>query len=141
MNRGALHALDGATLVNGVTSDVDDTAKGARADRDLNGRAGVVGGSTTGQTLGTWEKVRMDSELQMQKEPTIHSNSTDDILTQMLLFGVSEPRQVDVMGAGGQHTATSSTSFWPWFSVSMALRIEGSFSPSNLTAEKSDTAN
>ena len=45
--------LDRTTLVNGVTSDVDDTAQGGRADGDLDGGASVGGGSTTGQTLGT----------------------------------------------------------------------------------------
>ena len=53
MNRGLLDGLDGPTLVNGVTSDVDDTAQGGRADGDLDGGASVGGGSTTGQTLGT----------------------------------------------------------------------------------------
>ena len=48
-----LVGLDGATLVNGVTSDVDDTAKSARADGDSDRSTGVTGGSTTGQTLGT----------------------------------------------------------------------------------------
>jgi hypothetical protein len=64
---GILGGLDGATLVNGVTSDVNDTTKGARADRDGDGSASVTGGSTTSETLGT-----------------IHSNGTDDILTQVL---------------------------------------------------------
>lgn len=50
---GVLDSLDGATLVNGVTSDVHDTAKGARADRDLDRSAGVESGGTTSQTLGT----------------------------------------------------------------------------------------
>ena len=45
--------LDRTTLVNGVTRDVDDTAKGARADGDGDGSTGVVGSSATGQTLGT----------------------------------------------------------------------------------------
>ena len=53
MDRGVLGGLDGATLVNGVTSDVDDTAKGTRADGDGDGSAGVTGSSTTGKTLST----------------------------------------------------------------------------------------
>ena len=46
-------SLDRTTLVNGVTRDVDDTAKGTRADGDGDGSTGVVGGSATGQTLST----------------------------------------------------------------------------------------
>lgn len=46
-------SLDGATLVNGVTSDVDDTAESTRADGDGDGSTGVAGGSTTDETLGT----------------------------------------------------------------------------------------
>jgi peptide chain release factor 1 len=46
--------LDGAALVNGITSDVQDTAQSARADGDGDGSTGVAGGSTTGQTLGTY---------------------------------------------------------------------------------------
>lgn len=53
MDRSELGGLDRTTLVNGVTSDVDDTAKGARADGDLDGSTSVAGRSTTGQTLGT----------------------------------------------------------------------------------------
>ena len=45
--------LDGTTLVNGVTSDVDDTAESTRADGDGDGSTGVAGGSTTDETLGT----------------------------------------------------------------------------------------
>lgn len=52
---GELGGLDGATLVNGVTSDVDDTAQSARADGDLDRSASVASGNTTGQTLGTYE--------------------------------------------------------------------------------------
>lgn len=53
MNGGELGGLDGATLVNGVTSDVDDTAQGSGTDGDGDGSAGVVSGRTTGQTLST----------------------------------------------------------------------------------------
>lgn len=50
---GVLGGLDGATLVNGVTSDVDDTTQGARTDGDLDGSASVVALSATDETLGT----------------------------------------------------------------------------------------
>jgi hypothetical protein len=48
-----LGGLDGTTLVNGVTSDVDNTAKSAGTDGDLDGSTSVLSGDTTGQTLGT----------------------------------------------------------------------------------------
>lgn len=48
-----LDGLDGATLVNGVTSDVDDTTKGGRTDGDLDGGASVESSGATGQTLST----------------------------------------------------------------------------------------
>lgn len=53
VDRGELVGLDGTTLVDGVTSDVDDTAKGGRADGNLDGSAGVDGGGTTDETLST----------------------------------------------------------------------------------------
>lgn len=53
MNGGELGGLDGTTLVNGVTSNVDDTAQGGGTDGDGDGSTGVVGGNTTGETLGT----------------------------------------------------------------------------------------
>lgn len=53
VNGTELVGLDGTTLVNGVTSDVDDTAESTRADGDGDGSTGVTGGSTTGQTLST----------------------------------------------------------------------------------------
>lgn len=54
VDRSELGSLDRATLVNGVTSDVKDTAKSSRADGDLDGGTSVVADSTTGQTLGTY---------------------------------------------------------------------------------------
>jgi hypothetical protein len=48
-----LGGLDGTTLVNGVTSDVDDTAQGGGTDGDGDGCTSVGGNDTTGETLGT----------------------------------------------------------------------------------------
>jgi hypothetical protein len=53
VNGEELGGLDGTTLVNGVTSDVQDTAKSAGADGNLDGGTGVTGDSTTHETLGT----------------------------------------------------------------------------------------
>ena len=55
MNGKELGGLDGTTLVNGVTSDVDDTAQGGGTDGNLDGSASVMSGSTTSQTLSTWK--------------------------------------------------------------------------------------
>lgn len=51
---GELGGLDGTTLVDGVTSDVDDTAKGGGTDGDGDGGTSVLGSDTTGKTLGTF---------------------------------------------------------------------------------------
>jgi hypothetical protein len=67
VNGQALVRLDGATLVNGVTSDVHDTAEGLGTDGDGDGSTGVDSGSTSDETLGT-----------------VHGNASDDVLTQML---------------------------------------------------------
>lgn len=53
VNGVELGGLNGTTLVNGVTSNVDDTAKGAGTDGDLDRGTSVLGGDTTGETLGT----------------------------------------------------------------------------------------
>ena len=45
--------LDGATLINGVTSDVHDTAKSRVADGDGDGSASVAGLGASDETLGT----------------------------------------------------------------------------------------
>ena len=63
-----LGGLDGATLVDGVTSDVHDTTKGTVTNGNLDGGTGVGGLGTADETLGT-----------------IHGNTSDDVLTQMLL--------------------------------------------------------
>lgn len=62
--------LDGTALVNGVTSDVDDTAESAVADGDGDGSTGVGGLAATDETLGT-----------------LHGNAADDVLTHVLLLG------------------------------------------------------
>jgi peptide chain release factor 1 len=67
VNRKALVSLDRTTLVNGVTSDVHDTAKSRGADGNSDGSTGIMGSSTSDETLST-----------------VHGNATDDVLTQML---------------------------------------------------------
>lgn len=53
VNGVELGGLDRTTLVNGVTSNVDDTAESTSTDGDLDRSASVVGSDTTGQTLST----------------------------------------------------------------------------------------
>ena len=48
-----LGSLDGATLVNGVTSDVHDATKSAVTNGNLDGSTSVGGLGTTDETLGT----------------------------------------------------------------------------------------
>lgn len=54
MDGQELVSLDGATLVNGVTSDVDDTAEGGRADGNCDGSTSISGLGTTDKTLSTY---------------------------------------------------------------------------------------
>lgn len=66
VNGEELVALDGTTLVNGLTNDVHDTAEGAFADRNLDGCAGVDDPLATNETLRT-----------------IHGNGTNGILAKV----------------------------------------------------------
>jgi hypothetical protein len=79
VDRSVVLGLDGTTLVDGVTSDVHDTAEGGSTDGDGDGSAGVSALGTTGETLGT-----------------VHGNAADDILTEMLLLKISA-RFLDVL--------------------------------------------
>lgn len=54
MNGSELGGLDGTTLVNGITSNVDDTAESGGTDGDGDGSTSVSGDDTTGETLGTF---------------------------------------------------------------------------------------
>jgi peptide chain release factor 1 len=71
VDREALVSLDGTTLVNGVTSDVHDTAKSLGADGNGDGSTGILGGSTSDETLSTCEmelgcifvKIRNDDDI------------------------------------------------------------------------------
>lgn len=65
---GELGALDGTTLVNGVTSDVHDATETAGTDGNHDGGTSVDDLAATDETLST-----------------VHGNATDDVLTQMLL--------------------------------------------------------
>ena len=66
VNGEELVALDGTTLVNGLTNDVHDTTERAFADRDLNGGTSVDDLLATDKTLGT-----------------VHGNGTDGVLAKV----------------------------------------------------------
>ncbi|GMR43041.1 hypothetical protein PMAYCL1PPCAC_13236 [Pristionchus mayeri] len=67
VNGGLGLGVDGASLVNGLSNDVHDTAESLGSDGDLDRISGVDDLLATDKTLGT-----------------VHSNGTDDILTEML---------------------------------------------------------
>ena len=52
VDREELLGVNGTTLVDGLTNDIDDAAKSLRADRHLNGGLSVHDGLTTHETLG-----------------------------------------------------------------------------------------
>ena len=54
MNGEVLVGLDGSTTVNGVTSDVHDTAEGTGTDGNHDGVAGIENLLTTDETFGTY---------------------------------------------------------------------------------------
>merc|ERR1719423_488704 len=58
---------NGTPLINGLTNDVDDSAKSLRSDRDHDGVASVIDDLASDQTLGT-----------------VHGDGSDGVLSQML---------------------------------------------------------
>ena len=67
MDRKVFGGVDGATLIDGLTNNVDNAAKSLRTDRHLNGRVGVQNGLATHETLSG-----------------VESNGADVIATQVL---------------------------------------------------------
>jgi hypothetical protein len=67
MDGGGLLGVDGATLVDGLTDNVDDTAQALGADGDGDGGTSVLNGLATDQTLSS-----------------VHGNGTDGVLSQVL---------------------------------------------------------
>jgi len=60
-------SLDGTSLIDGLTNDVDDSAKSGWTDRNSDGSSGVVDNLSSDKSLGG-----------------VHSNGSDGVLTQML---------------------------------------------------------
>jgi hypothetical protein len=60
---------DGSLLIDGLTNNVDDTSKGLRSYRNLNGSSGIGTLLTTNKTVGG-----------------LHSNGTDGVLSQVLSY-------------------------------------------------------
>jgi hypothetical protein len=81
VNGSLLGVLYGTAVVDGVTSDVQDTTESSLADRDLDGAASVDGLGTTDETLGT-----------------VHGNASHDALSQMLLKHIvsTQPRHYPI---------------------------------------------
>jgi len=67
MNGGSLGRVDGSPLINGVTNNVDDSAKSFLADRDSDGGAGVEDLVSSYKTLCS-----------------VHGNGSHCVLSQML---------------------------------------------------------
>ena len=125
-----LGSLDGASLINGFASDVHDTTKRALTDWNPDGMTGVYDFVTTGKTFGTY-----------------YCQCVPKIKFGLLVPSIAIVRTTPSPKCCYQHcqslfvsgvvlhfrTATSSTSLRPLLSVSRALRMEGSVSPSNLT--------
>jgi hypothetical protein len=59
--------LDGTSLIDGLTNDVDDSAKSGGTDGDSDGSSGVVDNLSSDKSLGG-----------------VHSNGSDGVLSQML---------------------------------------------------------
>lgn len=78
MDRCLLCVLYGATLIDRIASNVHDTTKGTRSNRYHDRRPCV------GCLCSTYKSFR-----------TVHSNTPDDILTQMLLDKVSSDFATD----------------------------------------------
>lgn len=68
-----------------------------------------------------------------KKNVTIHSNRSNNIFTQMLLFLSVSLIVIEYFAPEGKRTATSRINLVPAFSVSRALRMGGRASVSNLT--------
>ena len=60
MNRSVLGGVDGATLVDGLANNVDDSSKGLGADGDHNGVAGVLDFLATDESLSGVQGNRAD---------------------------------------------------------------------------------
>jgi len=80
VNGGLLYALDGTPLIDGLTNDVHDTTQGSRTNGDHDGSTGIDDLLATDETLGT-----------------VHSNSTDAVLTKMGSNLEDETTSVEVL--------------------------------------------
>jgi hypothetical protein len=96
MDGSELGGLDGSSLVNRITSDVHDTTKRAGTDRNLNGRASILGLVSSNETLGTFTNTSADRVVMAPLcSLTVHGNTSDDILAQMLLLSSVKNLLVD----------------------------------------------
>ena len=91
MNWLFLGMLDGATLINWLTSYIHDTAKRSWPNWNHDGRPSISGRPSSNETFGTcvFTSVIHVTRRSQGRRSTIHSNSSDHIFTQMLLLSVS----------------------------------------------------
>jgi hypothetical protein len=91
VNGKLLGVLDGSTLVDWVTSDVHDTTESSWTDWHQDGRPGISCFVASDETFGTYFHLESMPAI-VHNEPqflTIHSNASDDALSQMLLLSLS----------------------------------------------------
>jgi hypothetical protein len=90
-----LLGLDGAALVNRVTSDVHDATQGLGTDGDGDGGTSVDGLGATDETLGTCALLAGLRKFLGRGHCvlTVHGNAADDVLAEMLLVRVSATRR------------------------------------------------
>jgi hypothetical protein len=85
VNGSKAGSLDRSTLVNGVSSDVDDTSEGSGTDGDHDGVTGVDNLLTTGKSLGTcYCRSVFIQAIKFDELHTVHGNTSDNILSQVL---------------------------------------------------------
>lgn len=83
-----LVGLDRSSLINGVTSDVQDTTESGGADGNGDGSTSVGSLGTTNKTLSTYHAHELSKSIAKMRERsilTVHGNAANDILAQVLL--------------------------------------------------------
>lgn len=88
MDGEELSSLDRSSLVNGLTTNVDDSTKGTSADGDSDGSTSVSDRGASDKTLST-----------------VHGNGSDGVLTEML--GNLEDELVTLTTINGQSVKNS----------------------------------
>jgi hypothetical protein len=91
VNGKLLGVLDGPTLVDWITSDVHDTTESSWTDWHHDRHSGISRFVASDETFGTYFHLESMPAI-VHNEPqflTIHSNASNDTLSQMLLLSLS----------------------------------------------------